>query len=419
MRGIEINIDQIQRMWERTSSLYTCCRVRAIILKNDENRLYSLMIDFLNDSKISDLKMEYQGITLLRKVLSVNEGKQLIDSLINNQLIILDDFEFHYEFKSYNISYEHLPKFNRSYDIGWPYFQIYGKQITPSSVPYRIASFLDKNLPYFRDIDSAIREWFEISAPYGNVDSYVGLMKDAFRIIIPLYELTVKKIMIGTNKIKLNFIALDNTFVGKYICKYEFEDDLGNNRNSIIINNPQIEIPINGNLTAITIIIMDQDAILIDWYELYPHDFYQENKLIEFEFDDSSYELYIQNGENQQIEFKKDLPSNDIKLMKTISAFANTEGGIIFLGVDDEGKIIGFDRPKIEDSLSDKIRNTCDPPIEIDIHRFELKGIPLIAIIVPNGKNKPYLVKGTPYIRHGATSREITRIELNELFTKQ
>ena len=46
----------------------------------------------------------------------------------------------------------------------------------------------------------------------------------------------------------------------------------------------------------------------------------------------------IKNGESQTVEFKQ---SFDKEAIETISAFANTDGGILIIGVSDKGIIIG------------------------------------------------------------------------------
>ena len=50
----------------------------------------------------------------------------------------------------------------------------------------------------------------------------------------------------------------------------------------------------------------------------------------------------IKDGENQNTEFKREY-TEEIK--KTIIAFANTSGGILFIGVNDDKSITGIDTP--------------------------------------------------------------------------
>lgn len=51
----------------------------------------------------------------------------------------------------------------------------------------------------------------------------------------------------------------------------------------------------------------------------------------------------LQQGEGKHIEFKDARDSVPSSLYETVVSFSNTEGGVILLGVDDEGKVLGID----------------------------------------------------------------------------
>ena len=60
-------------------------------------------------------------------------------------------------------------------------------------------------------------------------------------------------------------------------------------------------------------------------------------------------------GESKNIEYKVFLPDKNEKYMKTIVAFANTQGGKLIVGVDDKTHQIIFHSPKHEENvLSEK-----------------------------------------------------------------
>ena len=47
----------------------------------------------------------------------------------------------------------------------------------------------------------------------------------------------------------------------------------------------------------------------------------------------------ISKGESMELEFKSELPDEDIKWLKTVIAFANGSGGTLVIGVDDDGNM--------------------------------------------------------------------------------
>ena len=78
-------------------------------------------------------------------------------------------------------------------------------------------------------------------------------------------------------------------------------------------------------------------------------------------------------GENSYIEFKEE----EIKakeLAEEIVAFSNSEGGMILIGVDDEGNIKGVKDDKIEETVMNICRNNCIPHIIPLYENIEVEG---------------------------------------------
>ena len=77
-------------------------------------------------------------------------------------------------------------------------------------------------------------------------------------------------------------------------------------------------------------------------------------------------------GENQTVEFKKkvDFPE---KVVKEVVAFANTKGGNLFIGIEDDGMISGLKYPDEETySLNKAIESMCKPKINYQFHKISI-----------------------------------------------
>lgn len=100
----------------------------------------------------------------------------------------------------------------------------------------------------------------------------------------------------------------------------------------------------------------------------------------------------IAEGEGTTIEFKRKL-DNPEKIARSISAFANTEGGVILFGIDDNGSVIGVESEK---SVTEEIllagAEFCDPPIEPEIESVSVRGKEVIVVTVPVSTEKPVYV---------------------------
>ena len=103
----------------------------------------------------------------------------------------------------------------------------------------------------------------------------------------------------------------------------------------------------------------------------------------------------IEHGEGYQVEFKRKISSAE-KIARALIAFANTKGGTILFGVDDDGSIVGVESEKTEINLIDLAGNhLCDPPIApvIDIIPFNSKDV--IAASVEESDDKPHYFLGS------------------------
>ena len=120
----------------------------------------------------------------------------------------------------------------------------------------------------------------------------------------------------------------------------------------------------------------------------------------------------IRTGEGYTLEFKRSLSNN---IDKEICAFANSSGGKILLGVDDSGEITGYNLTNPERAKIQDIARNMDPPFSVKISQIDN-----VAIIeVPEGKDKPYAVRGHFYMRIGSNSQQLNRNEIRNFFQRE
>ena len=128
----------------------------------------------------------------------------------------------------------------------------------------------------------------------------------------------------------------------------------------------------------------------------------------------------VANGESSGVEFKRDVLQNH-EFAKELVAFSNLEGGMVVLGVDDDGRIAGLTRDRLEEwvmtACRDKIRPGIIPFFETV--RDMQPGVDVAIVRVPRGFNvhsRWHNNRHTYYIRVGTQSREPTPEELSRLF---
>jgi len=98
----------------------------------------------------------------------------------------------------------------------------------------------------------------------------------------------------------------------------------------------------------------------------------------------------IEEGENIQCEFKRHFTTPE-KIAREMIAFANTKGGYMIFGVDDDQEVVGVDSEKSEsEMIKDAAENYCEPPLVYSIDFIELYGKEVVVVSIPESDNKPH-----------------------------
>ena len=142
----------------------------------------------------------------------------------------------------------------------------------------------------------------------------------------------------------------------------------------------------------------------------------------------------IRAGEDGRAEFK-DLRLRDRRVVAPnaedlageLVAFANAEGGAVFVGVADSGVVQGIPSARVdqvEQWLLNVATHNCDPPIRPVVRKAVLPGsegadVPVLLAEVPRGLYVHRTSGGRYYVRIGSTKRDLTPPELARLFQQR
>ncbi len=126
-------------------------------------------------------------------------------------------------------------------------------------------------------------------------------------------------------------------------------------------------------------------------------------------------------GEDSRRQFKQEMTNAD-SLAAEMAAFSNAEGGVIYLGVADDGGLPGLSRADVA-RLNQLIGNVAAQhirsPVTVQTENLELEnGRLVIVLTVPKGMDKPYFDRnGVIWLKSGADKRRInSKEELRRLF---
>jgi predicted HTH transcriptional regulator len=120
----------------------------------------------------------------------------------------------------------------------------------------------------------------------------------------------------------------------------------------------------------------------------------------------------IEEGENLQCEFKRKFSSPE-KIAKEMMAFANTRGGYILFGIDDNKEIIGVESEKAEAELiNDAAKTYCEPPVDYKLHYILLEGEEIVVAEIPESNNKPHRLQD--YLKNFDINKAVVMIRVND-----
>lgn len=118
--------------------------------------------------------------------------------------------------------------------------------------------------------------------------------------------------------------------------------------------------------------------------------------------------------EQQNIEYKQSWHDD---YLKWVCGFANAQGGVIYIGKDDNGNVVGIaDYKKLMDDIPNKVKDLMGILVDVNLH--EKKGLYFLEIIT-----QPYAVpislRGRYYYRSGSTKQELIGAALTDYLLRK
>ncbi len=302
----------------------------------------------------------------------------------------------------------------------WPYlyatFKIPEFQINAS---YQVLA--KRGLPLYPDMYVGITEFLGLSSSIGHYSNMYQMI-----VVVPDFKARIDRLVISGKKVSLTVESksapLENLVAKIYLAKgrqsYQSED--------LSLSSSVVSTEVDFEPDIVTACILDNRDDVLDLRE-HHLDWTQYNEDVIVEMPSNQIIELIQRGENEKIEFKQTAGED---FLEPVVSFANAEGGMILLGVDNYGKIVGYneDVDKLRDKLASRIRSNIQPSnIKFSVQRVELEGQTLddkkqvvIAITIYSGQSKPYYLRDKGIlIRHGASDRAITPAELDEIYARR
>jgi ATP-dependent DNA helicase RecG len=128
---------------------------------------------------------------------------------------------------------------------------------------------------------------------------------------------------------------------------------------------------------------------------------------------------FIKSGESESLEFKSSLADIN-EIVEDVSAFSNSKGGKILIGISNSGEVVGVEIGKDTiERLTNKIVNNTEPKVfpSIRVEKIEKKKI--IVIEIQESKEKPVFAFGRAFKRVGKSTLRMSKDEIERLILEK
>jgi predicted HTH transcriptional regulator len=122
----------------------------------------------------------------------------------------------------------------------------------------------------------------------------------------------------------------------------------------------------------------------------------------------------VENGEDEHTEFKRLVHSPE-KIAKSLTAFANSSGGTILIGVDDDKRIVGIPSEKeTTEIVWEAAHFFTDPEVEFTTDVIEFRGRDVLAVFIEPSPDKPHF-----HISETRDQKTFKKIEERKVYIRQ
>ncbi|MCH7674253.1 ATP-binding protein [candidate division KSB1 bacterium] len=401
------------------SKWYDKVVIKAVIAKQENSSfIYDARIDFPHKSdKIEEeITHDYGKIILATRILELDEFSQMIKSFSSKQIDIKDlkgikiDGSFGNNFHHVSSKTDYI---NQSNDWSFWLFQyssalrihldsVYEPLVTPG------------NHPAYPNVFEATQSLLGLNTS-PNVNNPIGIT-----FLVPDYSARIKTLEIADSHIQVNIEERElnsKDMITKFFCKKGEKQNFPSN--DVAIGKDGIvtfDAPFTPDEVHVYLLEKATGNHLDS--RLYGSYMTERQQGIIVKTSTEKLESFLAKGEGQDVEFKQDIDKDD-EFLETIVAFANTNDGVILLGIDDEDRVVGFydDFDKTSKRIRGIISGRCEPNINVMIEEREFDNRPIIVITVKEGKDKPYIIRNkSGYVRVDDHDIPMKRPDLDRIY---
>lgn len=296
----------------------------------------------------------------------------------------------------------------------WPAEVLIFEPITGQNFPGN-TSLVALDAPYYPSLDHVLSEFFGF-----RTQSWSNYFRGQVVIVMPDFRARISKLTVGLGYLRAE---VESQFVQAVdlVAKVYAENSAGRLlQQSLHLDDFTLQIDLADTGTFASVVLMCRTTgEVLDERTFQASASWREPGVV-VEMPEQEIEQLVLTGESETLEFRERLDkSRPERLAKTVVAFANTKGGTIVFGVDDNHHVTGCAIPGVADTITNIIRSYCDPPPEFTTRVASHEGKDLLLVRIMESAGSVHTVKDLgPFIRANGTNRAPTSYELGLLFRR-
>jgi len=397
-------------------------RRRAIIYKYDEKWvLHSCVVEGISVSQgevRNERSREYPEAVLFEDWLTFDELHEFIGKTLQGSFS-LDQYLLEATTSSQQWNKERQPLSNNYMPYaGYVWTSRFHDQnfSTPSVL-------LAPQQPYYPDLHEAVKDWLPFTIYHGQSDGRKG----EINLLLPETRAYFQDAIPNCDSIDLLIAGAEINSLMLEV-KGAWWDEVGIHHFSVQVSDGHVRLNIPEKVNRLDYILVDSIGTVYDYQQ---EDGYRHTGLGRNRKTDKTRTLSntvleaCKNGEGPKIEFKPFIYPENSKLkeiFKAVVAFANTQGGQIFIGINNEGELEGINTAlgKWAEAVPDevacerylgtirtKVRDELRSDVQLDFSQTIVDGQRIVIIEVAESNDKPVTFKQeltTLYLRRGSNN---------------
>ena len=413
--------DRIEKNYNKESDIHSVFE-KYIDIKLPKKITLKLVFNYFNndwhfligkdyiDEQPVETDLIYPDLVLLSMTVEVASFEEFISTLQTEGISYSDKYPV---IKPENLSWKErlIPK---THSIKQP-IRSFETRIVENSNSFQDKKLFAYQQPYSSSSIESVRDFIGMESFQSSSDSRIG------KLVIEVLDKRGSLLLDGKH---LQFTSNEPAYMTGELQYLE---------RSVLIScddDSCIDVDLN-ELKSIDVFLLNQQSEVLDFITTSHYEFVF--PLINRESESELVKL-IQSGESDTVEFKQFIGFNDGKkkdIDKTVCAFSNNAGGILFIGVNDDGVITGLESGDFGKQFKNNIEEYVDTIAKYLKERLSINNcfnvsfqticgeqVVVVEVSASNGCNQ-IIADKIVYIRKGASSMQATPEEINNLCTVQ